>query len=266
MGFWLVASDYNTCKELGQVIIRNQMNFLNIVLASSLISISSLAGVIFITWQKDRLHRFLLLLVALSAGTLLGSVFLHLLPEALELLPVESVLGLTLTSFIGFVLLEKVLHWRHCHTDDCDEHPFGYMNLVGDGVHNFIDGLIIASAFLTSPMLGWTTTLAIALHEIPQEIGDLGVLLHAKFSRRKAIFFNLITAFLALIGAVTGYFLATQVQALATYLIPVAAGGFLYIGASDLIPELRQEKNKTLSLYAFIMFLVGIGLLLIWRH
>ncbi len=242
------------------------MNFFHIVVASTLVSISSLIGVIFITWQKERLHRFLLLLVALSAGTLLGSVFLHLLPEALELLSADSVLGLTLISFIGFVLMEKVLHWRHCHEDDCDEHPFGYMNLIGDGVHNFIDGLIIASAFLTSPMLGWTTTLAIATHEIPQEIGDLGVLLHAKFSRRKAIFFNLITALLALVGAVTGYLLAIQVELFATYLLPIAAGGFLYIGASDLIPELRQEKSKKLSLYAFMMFLIGIGLLLIWPH
>ena len=144
------------------------MILLNILLATILISLVSLVGVIFLTWKKTQLHNFLILFVAMAAGTMMGSVFLHLLPEALTAIAAPTVLSLTLISFIGFVVIEKILHWQHCHEADCHEHQFGYMSLVGDGVHNFIDGLIIAGAFLTNPALGVSTTLAIAMHEIPQ--------------------------------------------------------------------------------------------------
>jgi zinc and cadmium transporter len=135
------------------------------------------------------------------------------------------------------------------------------MNLLGDGVHNFLDGLIIAAAFLTSPELGWVTTLAVALHEIPQEISDFGVLLHAGWSKKKALIANYSVAAMAIAGGIVGYLLIGEVEALELLLVPFAAGGFLYIAASDLLPELRREKNQTRAWISFAIFLLGVGLM-----
>lgn len=239
------------------------MTLFYILTASLLISLVSLIGVFTLSLKKEQTDKILVFLIAVAAGTLMGGVFYHLLPEAMEELSAETVLQTTLWSFVFFLLIEKVLHWRHCHDEDCSVHSFGYMNLIGDGVHNFIDGLVIAGAFITSVPLGWATTIAIASHEIPQEIGDFGVLLHAGFSRKKALFFNFISALWGMAGAIIGYILSEQSESLAAYLLPLAAGGFLYIASSDLIPEIRKHTTFSKMITAFICFLAGIGLMLL---
>ncbi len=232
--------------------------FAYIVIASFLISSGALIGIFSLAARKETLKKILLFLVSLSAGTLMGGAFLHLMPESLEKLSATAVFSLVLLSFIIFYLIEKILRWRHCHDEECDVHSFGYMNLIGDGVHNFIDGLIIAATFLIDIRLGITTSIAIALHEIPQEIGDFGVLIYAGFKRSKAIILNFLIALIAMVGAVVGYFLSFYIQDLIVYLLPFAAGGFLYISTSDLIPEIRKERDVKKSFVSFAFFLVGI--------
>jgi zinc and cadmium transporter len=196
--------------------------------------------------------------VSLSAGALMGGAFLHLLPEASENISIDLLFGIFLVSFICFFLVEKLLHWRHCHKENCAIHTFGYMNLVGDSIHNFIDGLIIASTFMINPSLGVATTLAIAMHEIPQEIGDYGVLIYAGFTKKKALLLNYLVAFTVVLGGVFGYFSFSYLESILPYFLPFAAGGFVYIAASDLIPEIRKELNVKKSMISFLVFIIGI--------
>jgi zinc and cadmium transporter len=232
-----------------------------IITSTFLISIASLVGVFTISIKEKILSKFLLFLISLSAGALMGGAFLHLLPEASEKLNNENMYSIVLFSFILFFLIEKVLHWRHCHKKNCDVHTFGYMNLFGDAVHNFIDGLVIASTFLIDVKLGVITSFAIALHEIPQEIGDFGVLLYSGFSRKKALYSNFLVALTAVFGGIFGYFLSFQIENMTSYLLPFAAGGFIYIAASDLMPEIRKETSLKKSLLSFGIFLVGITIM-----
>ena len=237
------------------------MTLIYILIASLLISLISLVGVFTLSLKTKSLKKALVFLIALSAGTMMGGVFLHLLPEASELLPIETVLSSTLLSFILFFLIEKVLHWRHCHEHGCEIHSFGFMNLIGDGVHNFIDGLLIAGAFVVDYKLGIVTAIAVALHEIPQEIGDFGVLLHAGFSKKRALAFNFLSAITALLGAFIGFYLSESVEQISAYLLALAAGGFLYISASDLLPEMRKEPKLSKTLISLLIFLLGIGVM-----
>ncbi|NMC35982.1 ZIP family metal transporter [Candidatus Beckwithbacteria bacterium] len=232
-----------------------------ILLSTTLVSLIGFAGVLTLSFKRNSLQQVLVFLVALSAGTMLGGAFLHLIPESIESLGTDTTALLTLLSFCLFFLIEKILHWRHCHKQNCKIHTFGYMNLVGDSIHNFIDGLIIASTFSVSSYLGMTTLLAIVLHEIPQEIGDFGVLLHAGFTTKKALFLNVGVAFTALLGGLLGYYLSGFSQNIGSFLLPLATGGFLYIPTSDLIPELRKETHLGKSLLSFIIFLLGIVLM-----
>ena len=199
--------------------------------------------------------------MALSAGALLGGAFLHLIPEALENSSTTTVFSFLLAGFIVFLLVEKILHWRHCHDAECEVHTFAYMSIFGGAVHNLIDGLIIAVSFITSIPLGITTTLAVALHEIPQEIGDFGVLVHGGFSKLKALSYNFLSALAAIVGGLIGFLL--PINNLAQILIPIAAGGFIYISASDLIPELRKETNKKRSFLNLLVFIIGLLLMYI---
>lgn len=232
-----------------------------IILATIFISLGSLVGILTLSVNEAKLQRFLILAVALSAGALMGSAFLHLLPEALELAPSSPVLSLTLISFILFFVIERLLFWRHCHHGHCETHTFGYLNLLGDALHNLLDGLIIAAAFLTSPALGLSTTLAVALHEIPQEIGDFGVLLYSGFSKSKAITANILVSVTAVLGGLVGFLLHGSGINLELWLLPLAAGGFIYIASADLLPEIRKETNRKKSLTAFGLFLIGILLM-----
>lgn len=232
-----------------------------IIIATFVVSLGSLVGIFTAAINEKKLSKVLLLLVSLSAGALMGGAFLHLLPEAVEKLESGAVFGLVLISFVGFFFVEKLFHWRHCHEGKCHVHSFGFMNLFGDSIHNFIDGLILAATFMSDVRLGITTTLAIAMHEIPQEIGDFGVLLYAGFKKRKALIANFLVAMTVVLGGVCGYFLTYQIGDFVGYLLSIAAGGFLYIASSDLMPEIRKEEGLKKSMCAFGFFLLGIGLM-----
>jgi len=230
-----------------------------IILSTFFITLCVWVAVLFIFLKKESLDKIVLFLVALSAGALMGGAFLHLLPEAAEMLDINSLFGVFLVSFITFFLIEKLLHWRHCHKGNCDIHTFGYMNLIGDSVHNLIDGLIIASAFMIDFRLGVVTTLAVAIHEIPQEIGDFGVLIYAGIKKKTALLINYAVALTVVLGGIIGYFSFSNLNNLLPYLLPFAAGGFIYIAASDLMPEIRKESNLKKSMASFLIFVSGIA-------
>lgn len=241
------------------------MSDLILIFGSTLIiSLIAFIGIITLAMKEKLLNKTLLILVSFSAGALMGGAFLHLLPEAIEKsMNIEIYLYL-LFGFVIFFLIEKVLHWRHCHIPTSKKHPhtFAYMNLIGDTVHNFIDGLIIAVSFVTSIPLGIATTLAIAFHEIPQEIGDFGVLVYGGFNKYRALILNFLIALTVVFGGIVGYFVSTYIEQFTIFLLPLAAGGFIYIASSDLIPEIRKEADTKKSFITFIVFLFGI--LVMW--
>ena len=229
-----------------------------------IVSLVSLVGVITLAIKVDKLKRILIYLVSFSAGALLGGAFLHLIPEAINEIGYSLNFALLLISGIFlFFILEKYVHWRHCHEPTSESHPhhLASMNLVGDGLHNFIDGLIIAASYLISIPLGIAATLAIVFHEIPQEIGDFGILLHSGLSKGKAILYNLLSASLAIMGVVIGLLLGSSVQSFTIYILPVAAAGFIYIATADLIPELHKETKMFKSLGQLVSFLIGVALM-----
>lgn len=235
------------------------MEILLWILASTfLISLIALIGVFSLYVREELLNKILCCLVSLSAGALLGGAFLHLMPEASRLIGIEVVSYIVLVGFCIFFLVEKLLFWRHCHKAKCPVHTFTIMNLIGDAVHNFIDGLIIAASFLVSIHLGITTSIAVALHEIPQELGDFGVLVYGGFKKQTALKLNFIVALTAVIGGVVGFVAYSYVKDLIVLLLPFAAGGFIYIAASDLVPELVREKSTKKSVLNFFIFLLGI--------
>ncbi len=225
-----------------------------------IVSLIALVGIVTLPVKADKLKKFLISMVSFSAGALLGDAFIHLIPELAE----EGLtLNYSLTILLGvliFFSLEKVVHWRHCHMPitKTHVHPFAYMNLIGDSLHNFIDGLIIAGSYLVSIPAGIATTIAVMLHEIPQEIGNFGVLIHGGFTKGRAIFLNFITALTAVFGAVLALVLSSHVENIEGYLISLAIGGFLYIAGSDLIPELHKETKISVSLTQILTFILGI--------
>jgi zinc and cadmium transporter len=233
------------------------------ILASTLlVSLVSLVGIIFVSLKEEILRNLLLTLVGLAAGGLMGGALFHLLPESLERMNSMTVSLYVVAGFVLFFILERILFWRHCHEENCDVHAFTYLNLIGDGIHNFIDGATIAISFSLNIKLGLFTTLAIVLHEIPQEIGDFGILVYGGFSKLRALVFNFLSACSAILGALIGYFFTSYVSNLSFILLPFAAGGFLYIASSDLIPELHKERDFKKSNISFIFFLGG--LLIMW--
>ena len=233
-----------------------------------IVSAISLIGVFTIFFKRESVEKTLILLVGFSAGALLGDTFIHILPELIK----ENYFGLgmsliILSGIFLFFILEKFIIWHHCHNLEEDEKcsPVGYMILFGDGIHNFIDGMIIAGAFLANVPLGIITALAVIFHEIPQEIGNFGILLHAGFSKGKALFFNFLSALSAVLGAVLVLAIGTAIESLSSYLLALTAGVFIYIACTDLIPELhkKDEEGKELkkSLWQSFSFLVGIGVM-----
>jgi len=235
------------------------MTLVWILSATILVSLVSLIGILTFALKKELFDRILILIVGFAAGGLIGGAFLHLLPEAIEKEASTNVFFYALLGFSVFFLMERYFHWRHCHEGVCDIHIFTYLNLLGDGVHNFMDGLIIAASFLTDFRLGIITTLVVILHEVPQEIGDFGILIYGGFSRKKALFFNFICSLAAILGALAGYTLSAVMENLSLFLISFTAGGFIYIGASDLIPELHRQKNPKKANVAFVTFLLGLA-------
>ncbi|MBP6855635.1 MAG: ZIP family metal transporter [Candidatus Pacebacteria bacterium] len=238
-----------------------------ILLATFSITLCIFIAVAFLYVKKEEsLPAITIYLVSFSAGALIGGAFIHLLPEAAEKIHPEMLFIITLGAFVFFFLMEKILHWRHCHKGICEVHTLGHMNLFGDSLHNFIDGLVIASSFLVDIPLGIATTIAIALHEIPQEIGDFGVLLHAGFNRLKALIANYTVSLFVVLGGIAGYLVRTPLEHILPYLLPFAAGGFIYIAASDLMPEIRKEKHLGKSILNFFIFIAGIVLMILVRE
>jgi zinc and cadmium transporter len=231
------------------------------IIASTL-SISLLAFVGFFTlYLKEKLlDEVILALIALSAGTLMGSAFLHLIPETMEMTSEAGVFLWLLFGYIFFFFLEKFLLWHHCHKVK-HVHTVGYINLISDAVHNFADGLILAASFVTSISLGIVTSVAIALHEVPQEIGDMGVLLYSGFKRKRGLTLNFFVALTTVLGGLTGYLLAGYVEQFKTVLLPLAAGGFIYLSSSDLVPEIRKIESVKKSVVVFLVFLAGISVM-----
>lgn len=234
------------------------------ILSVFIVSILSFVGVLSLAVKEKKLKSILIFFVSFSTGALFGDVFIHLLPEAVERNGFGLKLSLSvLAGVLMFFILEKIIHWRHCHSPSCKSkmHSFAYMNLFGDGLHNFIDGAIIAASYAASTPIGIATTLAVILHEIPQEIGDFGVLLHGGFSRKKALFVNFLSALTAVLGAIVTLALLGSSEGIENYLIPIAAGGFIYIAGSDLIPELHKEVTISKSIIQILFILLGIAIM-----
>ncbi len=229
-----------------------------ILISTFLVSVISLIGIITLAIKEDLLRKIIFCLIGFSAGALIGSAFLHILPEALEKAKSTTVFYYLILGLTLFFLLERYLHWRHCHDKDCNIHAFTYLNLFGEAFHNFIDGIAIAASFVISFKLGIATTLAIILHEIPKELGNFGVLVYGGFSRNKALLYNFISAMAAIIGALFGYFISDFAHGFINFIMPLTAGGFIYIATSDLIPEIHKEKDQRRATLAFISFLFGI--------
>jgi len=233
--------------------------------ATFAISLTAWTGVLTLFLRTDLVDRLLLALVALAAGSLIGGAFLHLLPRAIAEAETADTLPLFLYLIAGFCLfyvLEAFLNWHHHHATTHEHEPVSYLVLVSDSLHNFLDGLVIAAAFLVAVPVGITTSLAIALHEVPQEVGDFGVLVYGGFDRRQALLLNYLTQVTVIVGGVVGILLGRSVVSLPTVLLPFAAGNFIYIASSDLIPEIKHETDVRRSLLYFGVFLVGIAMML----
>jgi zinc and cadmium transporter len=239
------------------------MTLVRILVATSIVSLIAFAGILTLAVKKELLGKVLLVLVALSAGALLGGAFLHLLPRAIEEKDADPAIFLyLLVGFSIFFVLEQFLQWRHEHTVAPRAKPFSYLILVSDAVHNFIDGLVIAAGFASSVPLGIATTLAVVLHEIPQELGDFAVLVYGGFGTRRAVLFNFISALTAIVGGIVGYLASSLLESSVVYLLPLAAGNFIYIAAADLIPEIKHHISLGRSIVHFAVFLLGIVIML----
>lgn len=228
-----------------------------ILIAVLVVSLVSVIG-IFIFFKEKLLNKILFFLVSFAAGTMLGAAFLDLLPEALESGFQENVPVFILTGMLSFFILEKFLYWHHHHTGEKEVHAFTYLNIVGDGIHNFLDGAIIAISFMSSAALGIISTIAIIAHEIPQEIADFSILIYGGFSRMKALVYNFLTALTAVIGALAAYFYSSSIQNSSSYITAFAVGGFVYIAGTDLIPEIQKEKNLAKSFLQFVLLVLGV--------
>ncbi len=233
--------------------------FLSVLIVSGI----SLIGVVTLALNERRLKNTLFFLVALSVGALFGDVFIHILPELFSSgAEPRNLAPFILLGLLIFFVLEKFLHWRHHHhLEDCEHdtvHPLGHLNLISDGLHNFIDGVVIGVSYLAGVEIGLATTLAVILHEIPQEIGDFAILRQSGFTSRQALIFNLFSASLAIAGVVVAIFLGARADTFTPVALALAAGGFLYIAGSDLVPELHKTTDLKRSGVQLLAIAVGI--------
>lgn len=220
-------------------------------------------------WSHDRSHDFL----SFAAGTLLTVAFLDLLPEAAEAYEelrgehaIDEAALMVLVGFLVFFSIEKILLWYHCHEEKCDVHTSPTMVLLGDTLHNFLDGAAIAVSFLVSPAVGVATTIAVFIHEIPQEVADFSVLLSKGVAPKRAILFNVLSAMASLAGALLAYFFSTQIEGALPALLAVTAGGFIYIAAADLIPEIHKERNRMKMIRQFGFFALGFAVVYLFTR
>lgn len=242
------------------------MSLLHAVLAVGLVSVLSLAGVVALSLRERLLDRVLFFLVSFSAGAILGTAYFNLLPEALELVEASIVFPYLALGFVSFFFLERSIYWYHGHGHPHDKAAgsvkrYVYLNLIGDGIHNLIDGMVITTTFLLSVPLGVAATIAVIFHELPQEIGDFGILIFGGFSRRRALFFNFLSALTAFGGLILAFVLI-EIEGFTGLLVSLSAGGFIYLGASELLPEIKKEKVFNRSFLQYVTFVLG--LLMIW--
>ena len=226
-----------------------------------MVSLVSLIGVFALSIKEEALKKYIFIFISLAVGALLGDAFIHLIPEAFESGIGETAVSLlVVVGVLIFFILEKFLHWHH-HGEDENEpniHPAGKLILLSDGVHNFIDGIILGVSFLVSIPVGLATTLAVILHEIPQEIGDFAVLLHAGYEKSRALKLNFLSALCAVLGVLVSFVLQSAGEAFTLWILPIAAGGFIYVAVADLIPELHKAKEKNHPLSQIVAVLAGV--------
>lgn len=242
------------------------INYIYAFVAVFVVSLVSLVGVFTISIKETLIKRYINIFISLAVGALLGDAFIHLIPEALGSFSNEATAGLLIiVGILIFFVIEKFLHWHH-HDDDTDEnhiHPVGKMVLFTDGFHNLIDGIIIGVSFLIDIHVGIATTIAVVLHEIPQEIGDFAVLIHSGYTKARALWLNFLSALTAVFGVILALALGGNAENFVKWIVPIAAGGFIYIAVADLIPELQKTKKIKYSLAQIFTVFLGIGSMLL---
>lgn len=236
-----------------------------IVGSSLVMSAIALVGSVTLIMSEQTLRKLISFLIALAAGSLLGGAFFHLIPAGLEQDPGKVLPYVwAMAGFSVFLVLEQFLHWHHCHRDSAEcKSPLSYLILIGDGLHNFIGGSAVAGAFLADTRLGIMAWVAAAAHEVPQELGDFAVLLHSGWSKSKALMFNFLSALTFLLGGLVAYFASFTLDV--TFLLPFAAGNFIYIAASDLVPEMNKHRSLPANLLHFAVFAAALSFLLLIR-
>ncbi|MFA6524491.1 MAG: ZIP family metal transporter [Candidatus Paceibacterota bacterium] len=226
-----------------------------------IVSLVSLIGVFSLSFKEEIIKKYVSIFISLAVGALLGDAFIHLIPEAFIKIPNTNIVSiLIIVGIIIFFIIEKFFHWHH-HGEDKEInhiHPVGKLILFTDCFHNLIDGIIIGVSFLISIPIGIATTLAVILHEIPQEIGDFAVLLHAGYTKKRALLLNFLSALTAILGVILALIFGNIAETFTLWFLPIAAGGFIYIAVADLIPELQKTKKIKYSMMQFLIILLGI--------
>jgi len=237
-----------------------------ILFATLIISLMSFVAAWFL---RHKVTKYLHYLITFAAGVLLASAFLDLMPEGLHDVDLHLGLLFVLIGIILFFLIERFIHWHHCGKHDCHRESLGKLNLIGDSIHNFLDGIIIAGSFLINPLTGIFTSIAIVAHELPQEIGDYSILIHSGYTHKNALKMNVLVSLTALIGGLFGFFLLSSFETFLPFLVLLTAGGFIYIALSDIFPDLHQHKEErkiilegiililTLIVFWFLFSLLG---------
>lgn len=243
--------------------------------------LSVLAAAGFLLLPATVRTRLLAPLVSFAIGTMLGATFVGILPNALKAPGVTEPHNIMITVLLGllvFFLLEKMVIWRHCHTDECEAHSgdthvldvehahrlaTGNLILIGDSIHNMVDGVLIAAAFLTDVQLGIVTSIAVIAHEIPQEVGDFAILLNSGFSRARALAYNMLASLTTVVGGVAAYFSLSLAQQAVPYVLAIAASSFIYIAVADLIPGLHKRTELGATAQQIVLILLGVGTIFI---
>lgn len=230
------------------------------------VSLISLIGVLTIPLKQETMGKTMALAVAFATGSLLGAAFFDVLPEAFKD-GGNSMLSYVFLGMMIFFVMERYIHWNHCHAPSCEKHyhPMTYLNLIGDAFHNFVDGAVIAASFMVSMSLGVITTFAIIAHEIPQEMGDFAILIHGGFTKRSAQLFNFLSSLTAFLGAAITYLFAKEVENMIPVILSVAGGGFIYLATADLIPEIHKETERKNVILQSLAFALGISIIIALR-
>ena len=231
--------------------------FFYILIATILDSLLGFAGKFLFLIKDKWLNKLLIYFIAFSAGTLIGGAFFHLLPEGIELIGVENLFLITVVGFLFFAIIEGYFHWHQC--EKCETHPFSYIMLFGDGIHNLIDGIIIAASFLIDLQLGIITTIMVLIHELPQQLGLFGSLIYAGYKKNKALINSFFAQSTVIIGGIFGFFVSKSTEQLSGLLVSFAAGGFIYIAASDLIPEIHKDNRLISAIGSYLLFLLALA-------